>query len=198
MPIATNAEPLYDIEVIIFERSSQSAQEGWHTASQAPDLSLAVGTLEKDSNGSLPRARLLNTQHDPIAYTLKKHGATVHHHVRWRQAVKNRNTPQWLLVDNQRLRGLLQMSKGRYLHFNTDLYLEKSNIGRPYRIQLDRRMRSSETHYIDHPKVGVIVRAERYVAAIEPETEAEPIQAEPVEPPNKPNNGLPSAMPDPS
>lgn len=85
------------------------------------------------------------------------------------------------------LEGLLSVTLGRYLHFRADLYYQAPLAGRapvdqplpppgmtaagPLRPQLadlepagyvqihqTRRLRSGELHYLDHPKLGVLVR----------------------------------------
>ena len=196
-----NSATLYDIEVIIFDSFNQGSQEHWPASPGMPDLQRATATLSQSAN--IPVARLLKSKRlGSIAQTLRKKGAVIYTHTRWRQSVKSRKTPQWLSVKNHGLNGLIQISRGRYLHVNTDLYLQKASA-RPYRIQLHRRMRSRETHYLDHPKLGIIVRAEP-VAIAKPKTEAKPsptlpTPAEPVKPEPKPNNNsLPRVLPDPS
>lgn len=185
MPInmlASNA-PLYDIEMVIFERSSQGNPAKLNQNQAGTNNNPVVWLYE-------------GVKFRPIVHTLKQKGALVHVHARWRQAVQNRKTPQWLSIGSQRLSGKVQMGRGRYLHFNTDLYLQKSGVR--HRIKLHRRMRSGETHYIDHPKVGIIVRAEPYAIASKQVKPTLPTQPEPVKPEAKPKSTLPRAMPDPS
>ncbi|MFW2372982.1 MAG: CsiV family protein [Gammaproteobacteria bacterium] len=57
--------------------------------------------------------------------------------------------------------GTVTLIMSRYLHFNTNLVLHRTvdETIDSYLIQGDRRMRSRETHYMDHPMVGVIVIA---------------------------------------
>ena len=50
------------------------------------------------------------------------------------------------------------MSRGRYLHLDTDLVLRDAVSAQPYRIRLHRRLRSEELHHLDHPAIGVLVR----------------------------------------
>ncbi len=80
------------------------------------------------------------------------------------------------------LMGTVGVTLGRYLHFNADLYFHAPGLGlRPVAAALDpagvpviraappvaqgymrlsqsRRMRSTELHYLDHPKLGLVVR----------------------------------------
>ena len=55
------------------------------------------------------------------------------------------------------------MTRGRFLHLDTDLLLRAPDSSQTYRVQLSRRMRSDELHYVDHPKLGILIRAERYL-----------------------------------
>ncbi len=82
----------------------------------------------------------------------------------------------------QELEGTVAVTLGRYLHFEADLYFHAPLLGmQPVAVALDaeggalllsqpasgskymqlnesRRMRSTETHYLDHPKLGLVVR----------------------------------------
>jgi len=78
-------------------------------------------------------------------------------------------------ISFEELDGTVKVALGRYLHVYTDLvYREQvsaSHVAQPgtrprqpasaryqYRVQNQRRMRSRELHYLDHPLVGVLVR----------------------------------------
>ena len=86
-----------------------------------------------------------------------------------------------------RISGDLKLIMSRYLHINTDLIYEKPKIGQStqmaqpeytppnhqsdtYPLLFERRMRSREIHYIDHPMVGIIVLATPYKLKEEEET----------------------------
>ncbi|MDG2276422.1 MAG: CsiV family protein [Pseudomonadales bacterium] len=102
-------------------------------------------------------------------------------HKKWRQATPDRQNPVGLRVDapesRPRLHGTIDVSVSRYLHFNADLWYTTSDLGQEPRvfsadgtslaatptvrfmhIAERRRLRSRELHYIDHPKIGIIVR----------------------------------------
>ena len=56
------------------------------------------------------------------------------------------------------------------------------------RARLYRRMRSDELHYLDHPKLGIVVRADRLKPQAEPDTaDASGGETKPAEPAG--NNG---------
>lgn len=197
----------YDVEIVIFERYGSGDNEYWPDEPGVPAYERAIGDLTR--NGlSGPQAILLPgeaKQLGPVAYTLKRKGALVHAHRVWRQDVRGRNSNTWYLISHGRLSGMIRLSKGRYLHLNTDLLLQPPGE-KPYRIQLHRRMRGGETHYLDHPKLGVIVRTERVAVAqaapepdeFGPETPAAPPEAEPADVPEERPSVLPRALPDPT
>ena len=68
------------------------------------------------------------------------------------------------------VRGTLKLILGRYLHIHTDLDYKRLNsaysstspvlnkqIFDEFKIKSQRRMRSNELHYIDHPLVGILI-----------------------------------------
>lgn len=66
------------------------------------------------------------------------------------------------------IKGRVKLIMSRYLHFEVNLnyYQRQENSQdlnyKSYPIVSERRMRSRETHYIDHPMVGIIVHAVPY------------------------------------
>ncbi|MCB1838062.1 MAG: hypothetical protein KDH99_10640 [Alcanivoracaceae bacterium] len=59
------------------------------------------------------------------------------------------------------LQGMIRLHRSRYLHVEPDLwFMSQSADGQPYwvRINQNRRMRSDELHYLDHPLFGLLVR----------------------------------------
>jgi len=110
-------------------------------------------------------------------YRLLLHGA-------WRQPVVDPAKAQPLFVqfdDRQlvsqttrgaepvSLEGTIRVGVKRYLHLAVDLLLRSwpqdggsSGDFRSYRMQANRRMRSGELHYLDHPLLGVLFIANRY------------------------------------
>jgi hypothetical protein len=74
------------------------------------------------------------------------------------------------------LEGSIKISVKRYLHIDIDMVLRQlappttdkgrlatlSPLYQTYRMQMHRRMRSKELHYLDHPIMGVLIIARRY------------------------------------
>jgi len=105
------------------------------------------------------------------------------HHGRWLQAVPERDIEAPFLLQlgermpsgQHEIEGTLNVTLGRYLHVGANLWVQSEPLiqddkaiesaslnERVDYAQLteQRRMRSNETHYLDHPKIGLIVRIE--------------------------------------
>ena len=167
--LAANA---YDFEMIIFERPGAGDGEYWPDAPGSPDNS---ATRSISSVALASSSRRLG----PIAYTLKQRGMVVHEHIAWRETPGPRNSKRWWSIDAGRLSGKIQITRGRFLHLNTDLVLREAGSNRSYRVRLKRRMRSDELHYVDHPKLGIIIRATPVVSAPPAAETADPAAGEP-------------------
>lgn len=123
-----------------------------------------------DSKELVPHVRAINRQ---------SHLRPIFHE-RWRQMTPPRDAPIPMRISipesMPRLHGTLSLTVARYLHFETDLWYETGDLGQSPRIlgsdgasqaiipsprfihiESSRRMRSEEIHYIDHPKVGILV-----------------------------------------
>ena len=176
------AASMYTFEMIVFERPGAGDGEFWPETPGSPDNN-ATRNISSVALGS--SARRLG----PIAYTLRQRGMIVHEHIVWRETPGPRNSKRWWSVSAGRLSGQIQITRGRFLHLDTDLVLRGSDSNQSYRVRLNRRMRSDELHYVDHPKLGIIIRATRVAAAAPaPETldpaAGEPKPAEPADQPS--------------
>jgi hypothetical protein len=174
----------YVIEMIVFERPGGGAEEFWPDAPGEPDRALANRVL--GAGTAIPaEARQLG----PIAYTLSRRGLVVLRHLAWQEVPASRNSQAWQWLDAGRLSGLVKITRGRFLHLDTDLLLRDATSPATYRIQLSRRMRSNELHYVDHPKVGIVIQATRVERPADPDgpdpAAGEPLPAAPpaAEPP---------------
>lgn len=81
------------------------------------------------------------------------------------------------------IQGEIKLELARYLHLFTDLtyteikqplLVEASDEVKKkhYQIKSHRKMRSKETHYVDHPLVGILIRAEPVKRTVEEKTVA--------------------------
>ena len=91
-------------------------------------------------------------------------------HGRWMQPTPPRDAGEPLLLQAgpqpdgvHQLEGTLQVTLGRYLHFWAQLWQPAAATAQPHALPYtelneSRTMRSGELHYLDHPKIGVLVR----------------------------------------
>jgi hypothetical protein len=145
----------YRIELVIFERSDDSGGEIWRAAEGGPDMTRATDDLSNrtSSGGWL----------GPAAYTLNRNGHRILKHLAWIQDVGGRASNRWFQVNAPGLQGLIRVTKGRYLHLDIDLLVKGE-----FRAIAKRRMRSAQVHYIDHPRVGLLVRIDPYTPEAKP------------------------------
>ncbi len=157
----------YDVELIVFERSSKAAamNESWPEDPGTPELDNATHiTSTKGLYARLPNSR--RTLNGVASRMRRASGNPVQlTHMLWRQpALSSKDaTPVYISGSTKtgKLIGTAKVSVRRYLHLKLDLLLESNNGPAPggrYRLQESRRMRSGELHYIDHPAMGVLVR----------------------------------------
>ncbi len=152
---AAPEEKQYLIEAVVFEQhnASLSEDEAWNPPQPnanlpqaqtpedglAPDSKLApnVANLEKD-----PNYRVLALRH-------------------WTQAGGERNTTKPMRIQAGELDGTIQFYVSRFLHADVDLTLgggTDANGPVRYALSEQRRLKSLETNYFDHPKFGVLLR----------------------------------------
>ncbi len=144
----------YDVEIIIFERLGMGSEQ-WPDNPGRPELHDAI--LLKPGPGTkeftvLPKSRWRLRKE---AANLRGKGLTPLVHLAWRHPAESRDKSKPIQIQSASsgaLDGTVKISVERYLHIDLDLLLR----GR-YRFTGHRRMRSGETHYIDHPMLGALV-----------------------------------------
>ncbi|WP_125932055.1 CsiV family protein [Thiosocius teredinicola] len=141
----------YNIEMVVFERPGGGDNAYWPVNTTEPDQGKAVGNIADLKAG--PQSL------EPVAYTLRQKGMVILDHVSWYQDPRGRNSHDWYTVEGTRLNGLVRVTEGRDLHLDTDLVLRDAFSSRTYRVTQHRRLRTGELHYLDHPRLGIIVRA---------------------------------------
>ena len=172
LPVVAGAQA-YKFEMIVFERPGTPSDEFWPAEPGYPDRANAVGIL-----GAQAATKRLG----PIAYTLRQQGMNVLTHLAWIQRPGRRNGNSWRWLGAGRLSGLVRLTRGRFLHLDTDLLLQDPSSAFPYRVQVNRRMRSGELHYVDHPKVGILLRATRLKPASSSPPDSSTGEPKPVQP----------------
>jgi len=142
----------YDIEVVVFEYVvPDSSGEAWPPDPGIPSLEGARGypAAQRALGGAVARLR------QSADYRVLAHRA-------WRQPGTSRGSSSPVLIqssDGYNLVGTITVWRQRFLHAQLDLLLRPTSGATPVRVRQRRRMRSEELHYIDHPKLGVLIYA---------------------------------------
>jgi len=184
------APPVYDVEIIVFRNNVNSdAGERWPTQAAGDLQPTRVFTQDEFTELSPSDYQL-----DAIRGGLRNSsGYTVLLHRAWRQvgydAAHAIAYPIHTGIENGKysLQGSVTLVRERYLHLDVDLMLTAADSAYParysegavsepvYRLHENRRMRSRELHYFDHPRFGMIATVTPYDAPEdEPEPEPEP------------------------
>ncbi len=129
-----------------------------------------------------PRLHYRSLRSGTLDGTWKRLSQSAQYHVlarkTWRQrAPKNGGTIRIPVSSqpasiNAYLTGNLYLTFSRYIHLDTDLSLhhgvQNSDIStaptdyhRVSKVRLERKMRSNENHYIDHPLLGIVINIKR-------------------------------------
>jgi hypothetical protein len=175
MNFAVAAEQEYNIELVILEDLSgkYSASENWPAGSELVTMS-SQQKPDTEAEQNRKRIRFLADDsyklNDEVKRIEESNEYKVLLHVAWRQAGLDKADafPIHLSSLNQQnttsdsyIEGDITFVMSRYLHVSGEMtfYQAKQGGFLPYPVKFDRRMRSRETHYIDHPIVGILVLA---------------------------------------
>ncbi len=168
----SKAAPWYDIEIVLFSIADRGSSEQWPVDPGTPD---SEGTIGISSFQQLPpRDWKLSAEDGALRRSKGRYRPLAH--LAWRQPVLSRSRAKPLYIRSQKtladgypvLEGRIRVSVGRYLHLDLDLLLRErlrqaddTADFQAFRFVASRRMRSGETHYIDHPRIGALVRIEK-------------------------------------
>jgi hypothetical protein len=154
----------YDIEVLVFEnRLPELVGDELLAREAAARLRKAIETaVAPETPGVNPYLRPV------VAKQLERDG---HYrllaHAHWRQVLEaNPRTPvkpvRLASATAGELEGAVRFSMSRFLHLDVNMQFREPADGGAtpalYQISEQRRVKSQETHYFDHPKFGVLVR----------------------------------------
>jgi hypothetical protein len=166
----------YDVELVIFRNLTGSGSpEDWASESGVVGPTSTLSDEDGVSAGaaaeSAPIATATETfpalpatkfKLDGIAESLRRsRGYQPLAHFGWTQPGFPRGEAHYMNIDalanaGSGLTGRVAVARGRYLHLTLDLTLQPPGSEERYYLRQTRRMRSTERHYIDHPKFGVI------------------------------------------
>jgi len=207
---ALAASGVYDLELVIFQQPSADDGERFPEPSGEPDTSRILASLSGSGNAAanagIQFLPLSEGELAASAYTLGRKGAAVQAHLRWRQEIPESRDNPALGIRSGSVNGVIRLDRGRFIHLHTDLLLTRPDG--VFRVREHARARSGETHYVDHPKLGILFRADRYqdpsaVSGGSETTEPASTPADPAKVDNPPEQRapageLPRAMPDPT
>ncbi len=203
-------EGVYDLELVIFEQPADDDDERFPETPGLPEATDVLASLSGSGNAAanagIQFLPLAGGELKPSAYTLKRRGAAVQAHLRWRQEIPESRKNPALGIRSGSVNGVIRLDRGRFIHLHTDLLVNRADG--MYRVREHARVRSGETHYVDHPKLGILFRADRYQnpSAVSgdsetvesPSTPADPAKVDNPPEQRAPTGELPRAMPDPT
>ncbi len=162
----------YEVEVLVFQNCLDylEGQELWTQDTvdkKLPGIDQARDSgARPDPNSDLSKAaEALEAGGDYLILT----------HRRWEQEAESRSTAKWMRMGNPNsfesdLIGTMRFYQGRYLHIELELLFRDRSVAmvsstegvvalpQVYRISEQRRIRSLEVNYFDHPKFGALVQ----------------------------------------
>lgn len=169
---AAAADPDYDIEIVIFEDVSgrYAKSENWPLI---PEEDIPDNTKQPAYKPAHTEKRIRYLQKDSLKLSdeIKKieegREYKVMLHTAWRQPGLDTTSafPVHITSSNDGgeagsyVEGDIKLVMSRYLHVSGNLTFYKEQDGGyvPYPVTFNRRMKSREMHYIDHPMVGILV-----------------------------------------
>lgn len=185
-PVSAAKKPpqRYTVEILLFAHDYEGRNERFPDEFAEPYFNDSTYVLYQETNElfantsattrPLPKHfKLLDKQafqFPQYDYALKKKGFRPLLHLAWRQIIPDLGSQESYWIEAGNLRGSIKLNKGRFLHLETDLVLEYPDLEEKFLIQNQRKMRRSELHHIDHPKLGILIQIDRYE---EPEVQEE-------------------------
>lgn len=157
---SADKESTYEIEVVVFENR---LPELIGDEMLARDAETRIKKLE---SAVTPEAAVSEPYLRPtITSLLDQDGHyRVLAHQHWQQTIDARTVakPVRVLATNPaELEGTIRFFMSRHLHLDVNLLFRDVTAGSGdvvYRLSEQRKLKSQETHYFDHPKLGVLIR----------------------------------------
>ncbi len=77
-------------------------------------------------------------------------------HLAWVQRVAANSISDAVRVQSDEVNGFIRIQRGSYLHLLADMEYKPGPV--IFHLKEKRRLKLNETHYLDHPKFGIIAR----------------------------------------
>jgi hypothetical protein len=175
----------FDVEMVIFRVNNPTfTQEDWsleearakaripvapaaadgEEVAPPPDAGAAV-VVTQDSESSIQPTSVAQFKLNSVENSLRRSRAySPVAHVGWSQPGFAMNNPRPLAIESllppgTGITGTVSMVRGRYLHMTVEMNYVSPIDGKRYVLREQRRMRSGEKHYFDHPVFGIVVLA---------------------------------------
>ena len=164
LSLTTNSfsAPIYKVEVLIFEHTESTAfvdekdkekwrelKESFSTVDSLP-VEAGEGMIKELPSSSQNLVQVRNKLEDSANYR-------VLYHKSWSQPVLNEEQSTAARVEVSGLvDGTINLMKKKYLHMKTDLVFNSTEGS--VELKENRRIKSKELHYFDHPLFGLLVR----------------------------------------
>lgn len=163
-PAVAEKEATYEIEVLVFENRLPDliGNESLVTGGDELRIRGLENAAAPDAAGGQP---YLQSVVAPLLENDGNHRVLARAH--WQQTVDSGPKPSSKPVriastTSDELEGAIRFSMSRYLHLDVNLLFRAKSADDPapavYRISEQRRVKSQETQYFDHPRFGALVR----------------------------------------
>lgn len=159
------AQRWFHIEIIIFKQYDKTNEIFDQTSSQIrwpsrtsflSSTQYALSSLRQSprSYASVQGSdRLLNNSYGSLR---KNNNFEPLAHLSWVQSVGSNQMGGAVRIQSGAVDGFVSLQRGSYLHLLLDLEFSPGAV--VYHLREKRRLKLNETHYLDHPKFGVIAK----------------------------------------
>lgn len=143
----------YKIELLVFSQNLRNSESFNQTRSHV-NWPKRLGDL---SDYNMLSSNHLNLKGSAAALSGSRNYQTLMH-VAWVQNVRRNSLSKAVKISNGSgsINGYFRLQRGNLVHLIVDLEYSPQSVF--YRLKEKRRFKLNETHYLDHPKFGVLVR----------------------------------------
>ena len=147
------AERLYKIELVVFAQDMPNTEIFDQTESE---INWPRRIVNRSAYKSV--APQFMTLHGSYSRLSRSQNYQPLMHVAWIQAVKSNSLSRAVKISSPdgSINGFFRLQRGNLVHMIADLEYSTDTV--IYRLNEKRRFKLNETHYLDHPKFGVIAR----------------------------------------
>jgi hypothetical protein len=148
-----SAKRLYKIELVIFSQNMPNSESFNQTRSQIvwPKRLVDRSAYKQVSSEYMKL-------HGTAAALSGAQNYRTLMHVSWIQGVKGNSLSKAVKITNKSgtINGYFRLQRGNLVHMIADIEYSPHSV--VYRLKEKRRFKLNETHYLDHPKFGILAR----------------------------------------